>query len=150
MHIVRALALALGFMAHINGCIEHTTLVQEIIQHAKHNNKTLHFSSYDLQDAFGSISHDLIPHTLKHYHVPDEVINYIVDLYSKLNGKIVTQDWSSISFRFRRGVFQGDPYSPIIFLISFNPLIQYLKSFEEKYGYEMTIKEKNSFNGTCI
>ena len=42
-----------GFMANINGCVEHTTLLQEMIQHAKHNNKTLHFSSYDLQDAFG-------------------------------------------------------------------------------------------------
>ena len=46
--------------------------------------------------------------------------------------------------RFRRGVFQGDPYSPIIFLICFNPLIQYLKKFEEKYGYEMTVKDENN------
>ena len=56
-----------GFMANINGCVEHTTLLQEIIQHSRKNNKTLHISSYDLQDAFGSISHDLIPITLKHY-----------------------------------------------------------------------------------
>ena len=83
-----------GFMANINGCVEHTTLLQEIIQHAKHNNKTLHFSSYDLQDAFGSVSHQLIPITLKHYNVPDDVINYITDLYSKLNGTVVTQGWS--------------------------------------------------------
>ena len=56
-----------GFMANILGCVEHTTLLQEIIQHSRKNNKTLHISSYDLQDAFGSISHDLIPITLKHY-----------------------------------------------------------------------------------
>ena len=54
-----------GFMAHINGCIEHTTLLQEIIQNSKYNKKTLHLSSYDLQDAFGSISHELIPIALK-------------------------------------------------------------------------------------
>ena len=112
-----------GFMANINGCIEHTTLLQEIIQNAKYNNKTLHLSSYDLQDAFGSISHDLIPIALKHYNVPDDVTDYITSLYSKLKGKVVTTAWTSIPFRFRRGVFQGDPYSPIIFLVCFNPLI---------------------------
>jgi hypothetical protein len=31
----------------------------------------------------------------------------------------------------------------IIFLISFNPLLQYLKNFEEKYGYEMVVKDEN-------
>ena len=51
-----------GFMEHINGCVEHTTVLQEILQHAKHNKKTLHMSSYDLQDAFGSVSHS--PQTL--------------------------------------------------------------------------------------
>ena len=81
-----------GFMANINGCIEHTTLLQEIIQNAKYNNKTLHMSSYDLQDAFGSISHELIPIALKHYNVPEDVITYIVDLYSQLNGKVVTNE----------------------------------------------------------
>ena len=39
--------------------------------------------------------------------------------------------------------FQGDPYSPIIFLITFNPLLQYLKQFEAKYGYNLTVKSGN-------
>ena len=65
-----------------------------------------------------------------------------MDLYSKLNGKVVTNEWTSIPFKFRKGVFQGDPYSPIIFLVCFNPLIQYLESFEDKYGYEMIVKDE--------
>jgi hypothetical protein len=100
-----------GFMEQINGCIEHTTLLQEIIQHARHQKRTLHMSSFDLQDAFGSISHDLIAIALRHYHVPEQTIKYIEDLYS-----------------------------PKIFLIAFNPLLQYIKQFEEKYGYNLTLK----------
>ena len=76
--------------------------------------------------------------------MPDDVIKYIVDLYSKLTGTLISEEWSSVPFRFRRGVFQGEPYSPIIFLISFNLLIQYLKTFEEQYGYKMTIKDDNN------
>ena len=94
-----------GFMEQINGCIEHTTLLQEIIRWARHNSKTLHMSYYDLQDAFGSVSHDLIPLALCHYHVPDHTINYIVNLYSKLQGRVQTKQWTSDPFLFKRGVF---------------------------------------------
>ena len=122
-------------MESINGCVEHTKLLQEVIQHAKYNKKTLHFSSFDLEDAFGPIPHDLIPIALKHYSVPEKVIGYIEDLYSKLSGKVVTKEWTSVNFNFKKGVFQGDPYSPIIFLICFNPLLQHLKHFEDKFVY---------------
>ena len=132
-----------GFMKQINGCNEHTTLLQEIIQHARHNAKTLHLSSYDLQDAFGSVSHDLIPHVLHHYHVPEVTANYIVDLYSKLQGRVKTKQWTTDPFLFKRGVFQGVPYSPIIFLVAFNPILQYLKQFEDKHGYELSVKNES-------
>ena len=66
-----------------------------------------------------------------------------MDLYSKLQGRVQTKAWTTDPFSFRRGVFQGDPYSPIIFLISFNPLIQYIKQFEEKYGYELSVTNEN-------
>ena len=81
-------------------------------------------SSYDIQEAFGSVSHTLIPFVLKHYNVPENVIKYVEDLYSKLSGVVQTKQWSSIPFKFRRGVFQGDPYSPIICLVTFNPQAQ--------------------------
>lgn len=97
---------------------------------------------YDLQDAFGSVSHSLIPICLKHYNVPDHLINNVSNLYSKLEGKVITKDWKTNFFKFRRGVFQGDPLSSIIFLIVFQPIISHIKLFEDKYGYDL--------NGTKI
>ena len=47
------------------------------------------------------------------------------------------QSWNSDAFSFRRGVFQGDPWSPILFLAVFNPIVQYLKSQEESFGYKL-------------
>ncbi len=41
-----------------------------------------------------------------------------------------------ILFTFKRGVFQGDPLSPTIFITVFNPLLEYLKS-ESKHGYKL-------------
>ena len=125
-----------AYIEGINGCVEHVTVVHEIIQHAKLNHKTVHNTWFDLEDAFGSVSHVLIPFVMKYYSIPTEITRYISNLYSKLKGKVVCQDWESDLFQFLKGVFQGDPLSGVIFLIIFNPIIEYLKSKKEKQGYK--------------
>ena len=135
-----------AYVNGINGCMEHVIVVQEIIQHAKLNGKTLHATWFDLRDAFGSVSHQLIPYVMDHYHIPKQIITYIVSLYSKLEGKVFTKDWESEFFKFLKGVFQGDPYSGIIFLIVFNPLIEYIKQHAQTHGYPLTTQNKGVKN----
>ena len=50
---------------------------------------------------------------------------------------VETARWRSNPFPFRRGVFQGDPISPIIFLMVFNPILQDLKLEEERIGFKV-------------
>ena len=136
-----------AYIQGINGCVEHVQVVQEVIQHAKSNHKTAHITWIDLIDAFGSISHMLIYLVLKHYHLPPQIINYIKNIYSKLKGRVKTKDWETETFDFLKGVFQGDPYSGTIFLIVFNPLIEYIKKHKETHGYiihDKEIKEKTT------
>ena len=103
------------------------TVVQEIIQHPKSKHKTVHITWFDLEDAFGSVCHMFIPFVMKHYHISTQITKYITSLYSKLRGKVTCQDWESEIFRFLKGVFQGDLFSGVIFLIVFNPIIEYIK-----------------------
>ena len=128
-----------AFINGINGCVEHVQVIQEVIQHAKSNQKTAHITWFDLMDAFGSLSHMLILHVLQHYHLPRTIIKYIEDFYKTLKGKVKTKEWETEIFEFLRGTFQGDPFSGTIFLITLNPLIEYIKRFKERQGY--TIKE---------
>ena len=95
----------------------------------------MHITWFDLEDVFGSVSHDLIPICLDRMHLPGNVRDYIVSLYGNLRGKIRTSNWTSEEFRFRKGVFQGDPLSPIIFLMCFNPILEDLLKFQEVDGY---------------
>ena len=112
-------------------------MLQEIIEDAKKNKKSLHASFYDLTDAYGSVKHKLIEYCLKHYHVPASEIEYIMNLYSKLRGKIVSKDWVTDVFNFCRGIFAGDNYSPIIFNVVFQPLIDFILKYKEKQGYKL-------------
>ena len=124
-----------AFIGKISGCQDHNLIMQELINHAKGNKRTIHITWFDLEDAFGSVSHDLIPICLSRMHLPQNVKDYIVSLYSTLRGKVRTSEWTSEQFSFNKGVFQGDPLSLIIFLMCFNPTIEDLMKFEESDGY---------------
>ena len=64
-----------AFLRGVNGCVEHIQVIQEVIQDAKHRHRTVHFSWFDLSDAYGSIPHNLIEICLRHYHVPENEIS---------------------------------------------------------------------------
>jgi len=72
---------------------------------------------FDLEDAFGSVPHLLIKHTLKRFNIPAEIQLYINTLYNNQISRVFTDNFSTDGFPFKRGVFQGDPLSPIIFLM---------------------------------
>ena len=83
------------FIEGIKRCVEHVQVVQELIAHPKPCKKTAHITWFDLEDAFGSVSHLLIPVVLQHCNLPPELINYIMDLYGKLKGRVVTKNWET-------------------------------------------------------
>ena len=45
----------------------------------------------------------------------------------------------------RKGVFQGDPLSPIVFIMCFNPIIEYLETQKQQYGYDFAGPENNNY-----
>ena len=120
--------------------MEHVTVVQEVIHHAKMNHETAHITWFDLEDAFGSVPHMLIKIIADHYHITTIITRYIMNLYSKLEGKVITASWESDLFKFLKGVFAGDPYSGIIFLVVFNPIIHFIKQHQETHGYTLKTK----------
>ena len=125
-----------AFLKGINGCIEHTTIMRELIADARSRKQTIHVTFFDLADALGSVEHNLIDHTLRRNGIPSPVCDYVKNLYSRLEGCVKTKEWTAEPFSFKRGVFQGDPLSPIIFLMVFNPIIQHLK-LKEDSGYSL-------------
>ena len=126
-----------AFIHNINGTIEHNQVLQEVITHARQNSRTCHITFFDLKDAFGSISHSLIDHTLARYQLPDNLRTYIQNLYSNISGSVLGPGWKSDPFVFKKGVFQGDPLSPTIFIMVFNPLLEYLQT-ETKFAYKLS------------
>ena len=119
-----------AFIYGINGCIDHNQVVQEISRYKK---RTVHITFFDIADAFGSVSHDIISHSLKRFDVPQNVSLYIENLYSKLQGSIAGCNWSSNPFTCIPGGSPPACYFPRMF----QPLLEYLAELNDKYGYNV-------------
>jgi hypothetical protein len=100
--------------------------MEEVIKDIKNRKRTVHIAFFDLVDAFGSVPHDLIEHTLERNHNPQPVQLYLKELYIKTKSKVVTKTFQSDPFSFRKGVTQGDPLSPVIFILTFQPILDFL------------------------
>ena len=103
---------------------------------AKTKSQTAHITFFDLEDAFGSVPHPLILQSLRRFHFPPEIQYYINTLYSNQRSRVFTKTYNTSEFPFRPGVFQGDPLSPIIFLMVFNPIIEFLQA-ESRHGFNL-------------
>ena len=127
------------FFLGINGCMKHIFAIQQILSNAKDHNHSLSLSFVDLKSAFGSTSHQYIFDMLNHIKVPTEIQLYIKSLYSSLTGFVCTKDWMSTTFSIRKGVFQGDTLSHLLFLIIFNLIIQSIASHPVR-GFSLTLE----------
>ena len=77
-------SLQKGFLSNVNGTMEHIFAVSAIIQNAIQHGLPLSLTFLDLENAFGSVSHDLINDILAHIKLPEEIRACVSDSYSKL------------------------------------------------------------------
>ena len=126
-----------AFLLGINGCIEHNAAMEEVIKDVRSKKRTAHITFFDLEDAYGSVPGSLIQETLRRNHLPPNILSYFSSCYSNCQAVVDTPNWRSNPFKFCRGVFQGDPVSPVIFLMAFNPVLLHLKLQEETIGYKL-------------
>ena len=138
-----------GFIPKISGTTEHTQQLAYIIRHAKRKQKTLVVTLLDLKNAFGEVSHSLIPTVLQFHHIPREMQNIIREIYSGFSTSIATKTFVTSPLQVEKGVLQGDCLSPLLFNMLFNTFIQRLTKSKEfnqlNYRYDNIIQPRNWF-----
>lgn len=125
-----------GFMEKISGCVEHTEALSEILMDAKKNGKQIVTTWLDLQNAYGSVPHNLIQFALEWYHVPENIRKLVFNYYDNQFIRVKTRDWTTDWMQCLVGVFQGCPLSCILFLAVFNLCLDRLDGIED-VGYQL-------------
>ena len=80
----------INFLEGVAGCVEHTTVQWEMLQHAKRKYQQITMAWHDLENAYGSMRHMLVQFALKWYHVPDSISELIFRYYDSIFLKVVT------------------------------------------------------------
>ena len=107
-----------------SGCIEHTSIISQLIQEAKVNKKDFTVVWLDLADAYGIIPHMLTQESLDHYHIPDHfkrvIRSYLSGIELRFTRSTITTTWQKL----QKGVVTGCTISVTLFVMLMNMLVK--------------------------
>jgi len=103
-------------------------VVIDAIEEANLSNKELHITFVDCKKAFDSIKHPAITEALSRYGASEKFIRVIQEIYSDCNSHFTINGIQSPNFNVERGVRQGDTLSPLLFLLTINPLLEWINA----------------------
>ena len=126
-----------GCKKNTHGCKDQAIIDAVIVGQAVDNQRNLSMAYIDYQKAYDSIPHSFLVKVLEMYKVDPVVVRFLRHAMDKwmttlqLNGgKDVLR---SRTLCIRRGIFQGDSFSPLWFCLAMNPLSRTLN--RNGHGY---------------
>ena len=129
----------------MSGCIEHNQTLVDIVKMAKREHRESHLAFLDLENAFGSVKHNLILAALKWYNIPPQWTQLIHNLYDNCYVCVKTSKWTTHPIHIQKGSLQGGPEAGIIFNIPWNLFLDGTLKFMLSLGYERAAKPLSAF-----
>ena len=116
---------------------DNIRLMFDIIDYANWKNVSGAVLSVDLRKAFDSLKWPFIFKMLSLYGFGRTIINWIKILYKKPKCRFINDNNLSHFFDVKRGVRQGDPLSPTIFILCIEHLAEILRQSKEYQGFKI-------------
>ena len=103
---------------------ENVAQVTEALNVAKDEHRPICISFIDLENAYGTVRHNLIQWALWWYHVPEEFADLVFSYYSRQAAVVVSALWTTDWFQYGTGTMQGCTIAAMLFNVSFNPMLE--------------------------
>ncbi len=103
-------------------------MIDYIIQHLEKNNANGLITAYYLAKAFDTVDHGYISRVLQAFGFPANIIQSVSTLYHNAESAVLNNGKTTKYFPLKRSCRQGDPLSPYLFILAFEPLIRQLQN----------------------
>ena len=92
-------------------------LIMDLIEYTQSHDLPGVILLLDIQKAFDSVNHEFLLKVLRRFNFGDKFVDWIKTLYSSRKSYIVNNGFFTKAVTMERGIFQGCPISPYLFLL---------------------------------
>jgi hypothetical protein len=99
-------------------------IANNVLEEARSKGKECWVLFQDMKKAFDSVSKESIGKALHRIRLPEKAINLILDTFTERKGRVITGWGYTEDFETKGGLDQGDVWSPLLWRIFYDPLIE--------------------------
>ena len=143
--IAKRLETVLPLIIHENQCayvkgrsiFDCTRIIDDIMFYTKENKLSGLLLAIDFEKAFDSLDWTFLNKVLSAFNFGQSFIKWVNTFYSNIQSCVMNNGFSSVHFDVMRGVRQGDPLSPYLFIIALETLAIYVRGSDEIKGINL-------------
>jgi len=129
-----------GCIKRTLGTIDQLLIDKSITKYAKQKKLSLHTTWIDFKKAYDSLSHEWIHHCLSLFKISANICKVLLNAFPSFETFINLGDKQIGSVRIKRGIFQGDSLSPLLFVLCLFPLTTLIN--KEEIGFKFHINNE--------
>ncbi|KAL9964740.1 hypothetical protein ACROYT_G028420 [Oculina patagonica] len=115
--------------------------INDVMEYTKIYNIPGLMTTFDFKKAFDSLNWQYLFNTLETFNFGDSFIRWVKVLYSDISSCVMNNGFASDLFEIKRGVRQGDPLSPYLFIIALEVLNIAIRQNKEIEGIKVGNEE---------
>ena len=122
-----------GCRRHCRGTKDHLLVDKMIMRNCKRRKTNLSMAWIDYKKAFDMVPHSWIIECLKIYGAADNLVTLLSNTMKHWKTTLTASGTTLAEVNIRRGIFQGDSLSPLLFIVSMIPMTMTLRKTGKGY-----------------